>query len=508
MVKKKDDAEEDNNETKKNKKKLSLKERLMSVGSIEGEFLSESDTLDNVDMIKTEIPIINIAFSAEVDKGFTTGLTVVAGMPATFKCCDFNTPIIVYEDVKKIETTYGNLFNIVKDYPDRIFYIKKPDGELTKINAVCEKSIDQMYEIEFNNGYKIKCANKHVLMDRTGKPIFVENLKHNSRVLTVNGTISVKYIKKVDNKLAYDISIDAPYWYINDDVGLIHHNTLLGLYCLRSYFKKYPEAFCLFYNSEWGVTKKYLESMEIDISRVLHLPLVNLEELTQDIRQKLEEIEEGEKVFIFIDSIGNTASVKEATDALAGKSVQDMSRPKAIKSLFRIITPHLAIKKLPCVAINHVYKSQGDYYPVDIVSGGTGSQYSSNQIFIITKAQEKNAAKELIGQRFTININKSRFVKYKSQFPFVVLTDTGIAKWSGLDEIAKEGGFIKSSKKGYVEWTNPETGEVKTSATNSLDTNDDFWQDLVYSDKFKNYVRDTYQLGTIKMIADDKSNVK
>jgi hypothetical protein len=70
-----------------------------------------------------------------------------------------------------------------------------------------------------------------------------------------------------------------------------------------------------------------------------------------------------------IDSIGNLASKKEVEDAENEKSVADMSRAKSLKSLFRIITPHLTTKNIPCLAVNHIYQEMG-LYPKAIVSGG------------------------------------------------------------------------------------------------------------------------------------------
>jgi len=54
-----------------------------------------------------------------------------------------------------------------------------------------------------------------------------------------------------------------------------------------------------------------------------------------------------------------------------------------------------------------------------VVTHNTGIYYSANQIFIITKAQEKTGT-ELAGFKFTINIEKSRYVREKAKLPFTV----------------------------------------------------------------------------------------
>jgi RecA/RadA recombinase len=134
--------------------------------------------------------------------------------------------------------------------------------------------------------------------------------------------------------------------------------TMLALYCMKAYLDKYKDGIAILYDSEFGVTPEYIESFDIDINRVLHIPIKDVEELKFDIVKKLEEVEKKEKVFIMIDSIGNLASKKELEDAQNEKSVADMSRAKSLKSLFRIITPYLTTKSIPCIAINHIYMEQ------------------------------------------------------------------------------------------------------------------------------------------------------
>lgn len=145
--------------------------------------------------------------------------------------------------------------------------------------------------------------------------------------------------------------------------------TLLMLLCMKAYLETYPESIALLYDSEFGITPEYLKNNGIDTTRVLHIPIVHIEELKFDIAKRLDVIEKGDKIFFGIDSVGALASKKEAEDALDAKSVADMSRAKALKSLFRIIGPQFTMKDIPCVAINHVYKELA-LYPKTIVGGG------------------------------------------------------------------------------------------------------------------------------------------
>ena len=148
-----------------------------------------------------------------------------------------------------------------------------------------------------------------------------------------------------------------------------HFKTAFALLLAKSYMEKYEDAVVLFYDSEFGSPQSYFDSFGIDTSRVLHTPITDIEQLKHDAMAQLNNIERGERIMVIIDSVGNLASRKEVEDALDGKSVADMSRAKQLKSLFRMVTPHLTLKDIPMVVVNHTYKELG-LYPKDIVSGG------------------------------------------------------------------------------------------------------------------------------------------
>lgn len=148
-----------------------------------------------------------------------------------------------------------------------------------------------------------------------------------------------------------------------------HFKTSFTLLMMKAYLDKHKDAIALFYDSEFGSPQSYFESFGIDLKRVLHTPVANIEELKFDIMNQLKEIKRGDKVFVALDSAGNIASKKEVEDALEGKSVADMSRAKQLKSLFRMVTPELTIKQLPMVVVNHTYQTQ-EMYSKTIVSGG------------------------------------------------------------------------------------------------------------------------------------------
>lgn len=283
-----------------------------------------------------------------------------------------------------------------------------------------------------------------------------------------------------------------------------HFKTLFGLTMVAAYMKKYPDAICLFYDSEFGASESYFRSMGVDLERVVHTPIQSVEQLKIDMVNQLEAIERGDKVIMFIDSIGNTASKKETQDALDEKQVGDMTRAKSLKSLFRIVTPYLTIKDIPCVAINHTAMEIGSMYPKEVMSGGTGILYSASTVFFISKRQVKEGT-ELTGYDFTLKAEKSRTVQEKSTFPITVNFKGGIDPFSGLLELATEIGFVVKPKAGWYSraFLDEETGEMvqEEKSCRAKATDDvEFWGPLFKHKPFRDAIETKYKLGAISSI--------
>jgi len=271
-----------------------------------------------------------------------------------------------------------------------------------------------------------------------------------------------------------------------------HFKTAFSLLMAKSYMDKYPEAILLFYDSEFGTPVKYFETFGIDMDRVLHTPLTNIEQLKFDIMQQFENIERGDKLMVILDSIGNLASKKEVEDALEGKSVADMSRAKQVKSLFRMVTPHLTIKDIPMIVVNHTYKEIG-MFPKDIVGGGTGSYYSADNIYILGRQQDKEGT-EIVGYHFIINVEKSRYVKEKSKIPISVSFDGGISRYSGLLDLAIESGHVVKPANGWYAKVDQTTGEVGDKKRIADTTSSEFMEPILKDEKFKQFIKHKYEI--------------
>ena len=272
-----------------------------------------------------------------------------------------------------------------------------------------------------------------------------------------------------------------------------HFKTSFALKIASSYLENKKDSVLLFYDSEFGSPQSYFEQFNIPMDRVLHTPITNVEELKFDLIKQFEELDRDDNVIVVIDSIGNLASKKELEDALSEKSVADMSRAKALKGLFRMSTPYLKMKNIPLIAVNHTYKEIG-LFPKDIVGGGTGIYYSADNIWIVGRQQDKSGT-EIKGYHFIINIDKSRYVKEKSKIPISVSWEGGIQSYSGLLDVAVNGGYIIKPSNGWYMVVDKSTGESIGNKVREKDTlNAEFWSPIFETADFKDYIKQTYSI--------------
>ena len=279
-----------------------------------------------------------------------------------------------------------------------------------------------------------------------------------------------------------------------------HFKTSFALLMAGAYLKANEDAVMLFYDSEFGSPQNYFTQFGIDTNRVLHTPITNVEELKFDLVHQLEQLDREDKVIVVIDSIGNLASKKELEDALNEKSVADMSRAKALKGLFRMTTPYLAMKNIPLLAVNHTYKEIG-LFPRDIVGGGTGIYYSADNIWILGRQQDK-VGSEIKGYHFVINVEKSRYVKEKSKIPITVSWDAGVLPYSGLLNVALAGQYVAKPSAGWYSVVDRSTGELREGKVREKDTlTEEFWKPILEETDFKEFIKKQYQIGAESVVS-------
>lgn len=253
----------------------------------------------------------------------------------------------------------------------------------------------------------------------------------------------------------------------------------------------HKDAVCLFFDSEFGSSKLF-KVYGADESRILHIPFENIEELEFSLVPAIHGLDKDEKVIIYIDSVSQAASKKEMEDALTGHSARDMTRAQTMNSLFRIITPMLTIRGIPLFVINSFYDPIGNPYAEKVVKGGKQIFLSSDTILFVTRSQDKEGT-ELVGWNFNYVTMKSRFVKEKEKFTINVRYDGGIDPYSGLFELALEGGFIEAPKQGWYVLTE-KSGIPSDKNIRRRDINDEVYRHLINNQDFKDFVHKKYAL--------------
>lgn len=280
----------------------------------------------------------------------------------------------------------------------------------------------------------------------------------------------------------------------------------------RAFLKAREDGMLLAYINEFGSPEAYWNNADIPLDNVVQTPIMNIEQATVDLAKQLDELTVDDDVMFLFDSLGNLASVYEAKAAIKGDVKEDAGRrAKSIKSMFRIITPYLAIKKIPMIMVNHVYDSFDQYAP-PTVSGGSGPYLSADNIWRISRKQvteEQDKKKILTGFNFEIIIEKSRFVKEKSRFPINISFDEGIDKYTGIFELVEEANLIgqvtKGGRGGPATYTflTPETGEIIGDPF--VELTDEQYETLLKDKYFNDWCTKKYTLSDVKML---KSRVK
>lgn len=266
-----------------------------------------------------------------------------------------------------------------------------------------------------------------------------------------------------------------------------HFKTLFALNMASAYLAKHEDAILVFLDSEFGSPREYFHMFKGNSKeRIVHIPVTTVENVRTEVVNLLKDMTRDQKVIFILDSIGNLSSEKENADAESGKDTVDMTRAKALKSFFRIVTPQLKLKDKTLIGINHTYQTL-EMFSKEVTSGGTGGVYNSDTIFMIGKQQEKEGT-EIVGWNFVIKIEKSRFVKELMKIPILVTYDANIYKYSYIWELAVEFGIIQSPSKGYYSY-----GDDKKHRRNALET-PELMQSICDDEQFQQLVEHKFIL--------------
>jgi len=231
--------------------------------------------------------------------------------------------------------------------------------------------------------------------------------------------------------------------------------TFFSLAIVKNYLDTHPDGYCLYFDTEAAITKSLLESRQIDLSRVIVLNVVTIEEFRTkalkavDIYMKKENKEKKPCLFV-LDSLGMLSTNKEIGDAIAGEEKKDMTKAGLIKGAFRMLTLKLGQANIPMIVTNHLYANVGGYGPAKVQSGGSGLLYSSSSIIYLSKSKEKDGT-EVVGNIITAQAIKSRLSRENRVVEIRLFYDErGLDKYYGLLQLGYEGGVIEKLGNRYL----------------------------------------------------------
>lgn len=196
--------------------------------------------------------------------------------------------------------------------------------------------------------------------------------------------------------------------------------------------------YIIWYDSENAIESSQVKKFGCDVTKFRYEPVQTVQEfrssVTYLVDALIEQKEAGNtipKLMVILDSAGNLATQKEIDDAKAGQEKQDMTRPKVMKSIFRIIMSKMGVIGASFIFSNHCYSTM-DLFSQQVAAGGTGAEYGASVILLVNKAKLKEGTNQ-VGIIVNAKPTKNRFCK-PVVVKFHIDYTKGLNPYVGLDE--------------------------------------------------------------------------
>jgi RecA/RadA recombinase len=229
----------------------------------------------------------------------------------------------------------------------------------------------------------------------------------------------------------------------------------------------------IYIDTEQAIDLEDLPNYGIDVSleKFRLIRSNKVEDLNMVLTQLLDDLKEQKmagyelpKLMIVIDSLGQMASNKEKNDLLKGDIKQDMTKAKALGSLFRSVNTDLGFLDIPLLVANHTYLTL-DLFPKSVMKGGNGLLYSASVIGMMSKSMLKTGEEDDMdlgssGITVLFKTQKSRLARPK-KIRFDISFAHGLNPYSGLDAFCREEYFDKIGIAKGKMLVDKSTGEMK-----------------------------------------------
>jgi len=174
--------------------------------------------------------------------------------------------------------------------------------------------------------------------------------------------------------------------------------------------------------------------------RILHVPVATIEDASASVNKILDQIiedkENAPKVIFILDSLGMLTSRSELANVKSDDPKADVGRmQKLTKAMYRTICLRIAHANATFLTLCHTYESMSAYGGTN-VSGGQGLAYSSDLILMLNKGKEKDSEGNQTGINVGVRAFKSRLVKEGTRHSVTLDFNSGIARFSGLADLA------------------------------------------------------------------------
>ena len=230
--------------------------------------------------------------------------------------------------------------------------------------------------------------------------------------------------------------------------------TFFSLAVVKNFLDTNPDGYCLYFDTEAAINKSLLESRGIDLSRLVVVNVVTIEEFRSKALKAVDiylkkPVDERKPCMFVLDSLGMLSTEKEITDALNDKQVRDMTKSQLVKGAFRMLTLKLGQANIPMIVTNHTYDVIGAYVPTKEMGGGSGLKYAASTIIYLSKKKEKDGT-EVIGNIIKAKTAKSRLSKENQEVNVRLFYDErGLDRYYGLLELGELAGLWKNTAGRY-----------------------------------------------------------
>ena len=224
--------------------------------------------------------------------------------------------------------------------------------------------------------------------------------------------------------------------------------TFFSLAVVKNFLDSNPDGYCLYFDTESAVNKSLLASRGVDLTRVVVVNVVTIEEFRSKALKAvdiyLKKPDERKPCMFVLDSLGMLSTEKEIRDALDDKQVRDMTKSQLVKGAFRMLTLKLGQANIPLIVTNHTYDVIGSYVPTKEMGGGSGLKYAASTIIYLSKKKEKDGT-EVVGNLIKAKTHKSRLSKENKDVTVRLYYDErGLDRYYGLLELGELGGLWKN----------------------------------------------------------------